>query len=243
MRLAPIAQNIVMRSYMMSLLENISGDASAIQKQVVSLANELKADGEDITDDEVQAAMLSALITADGKIDQVDVSDIESIKTEIKESRGYLTEEGGILHGIELVGTVLGNAALIHLMAGGFKKVGINMDESKFKKNIESAVALIKRVTGFPAKMMEKAFTWIAKKLGFGAMGQKIAGLAGTLIVTVAFLALAIYLFPSITSGIALMFAISGMIGKSLEIKKILGEIWEHILANADEYKAQHVAN
>ena len=117
------------------------------------------------------------------------------------------------------------------------------MDESKYKKNIESAVALIKRVTGFPAKMMEKAFTWIAKKLGFGAMGQKIAGLAGTLIVTVAFLALAIYLFPSITSGIALMFAISGMIGKSLEIKKILGEIWEHILANADEYKAQHVAN
>ena len=137
MRLAPIAQNIVMRSYMMSLLENISGDASAIQKQVVSLANELKADGEDITDDEVQAAMLSALISADGKIDQVDVSDIESIKTEIKESRGYLTEEGGILHGIELVGTVLGNAALIHLMAGGFKKVGIN-DEAQQMKAAEA---------------------------------------------------------------------------------------------------------
>ena len=237
MRLAPIAQNIVMRSYMRSLLENISGDASAIQKQVVSLANDLKADGEDITDDEVQAAMLSALISADGKIDQVDVSDIESIKTEIKESRNYLTEEGGVLHAIELVGTILGNAALIHVMAGGFSKVGIKIDESKFKKNIERAVNLINKVTGYPAKMMEKAFTWIATKLGFDQLGQKIAGLAGTLIVTAAFLALAIYLFPSMTSGLALVFAISGMIGKSIEIKKILGEIWEHIKENQAEIK------
>ena len=237
MKLAPIAQNIVVRSYMRALLENISGDASAVQKQVVSLANELKADGEDITDEEVQAAMLSALISADGKLDQVDVSDIESIKTEIKESRSYLTEEGSVLHAIELVGTILGNAALIHLMAGGFKKVGINMDESKFKKNIEKAVGWIKAVTGFPAMMMEKAFTWIAKKLGFGQMGQKIAGLSGTLIVTAAFLALAIYLFPAMTSGVALMFAISGMIGKSLEIKQILAEIWEHIKEHQAELK------
>jgi len=238
MRLAPIAQNIVIRSYMRTLLENISGDAAAVQKQVVSLANELKADGEDITDEEVQAAMLKALIDADGKLDQVDVSDIESIKTEIKESRSYLTEEGGALHAIELVGTILGNAALIHLMAGGFKKVGINMDESKFKKNIERVIGWVKTITGFPAKMMEKAFTWIAKKLGLGLTGQKIAGLAGTLVVTAAFLALAIYLFPSITSGVALMFALSGMIGKSLEIKKILAEIWEHIKEHQAELKA-----
>jgi len=237
MKLAPIAQNIVVRSYMRALLENISGDASAVQKQVASLANELKADGEDITDEEVQAAMLSALISADGKLDQVDVSDVESIKTEIKESRGYLTEEGGVLHAIELIGTILGNAALIHVMTDGFQKVGIKIDDVKLKKNIESAVAKINKVTGYPAKMMEKAFTWISKKLGFGQLGQKIAGLSGTLLVTAAFLAIAIYLFPSMTSGLALVFAISGMIGKSIEIKKILGEIWEHIKEHQAEIK------
>lgn len=229
MKLTTITNQILLKNTSKVLLEAITGDASTIQKQLFSLGNELKADGEDITDDEIQAALLGALIDANGKVDSVDVSDVEAIKQDIKESRSYVIQESGVLHSIELAGTVLGNAALLHALAGGFSKVGIKLNENTLKQKIEKVVNLIKKVTGFPAKMMEKAFVWISKKLGFSQFGQKVAGLSGVLIITVAFLALALYLFPSIGSGVLLMFAISGMIGKTVEIAKILKEIWEHV--------------
>jgi hypothetical protein len=229
MKLTTITNQIILKNTSKALLEAITGDASAVQKQLFNLGNELKADGEDVTDDEVQAALLGALIDANGKVDSVDVSDVEAIKQDIKESRTYVIRESGILHGIEAAGTVLGNAALLNALAGGFGKVGIKVDQNSLKQKIEKVVNLIKKVTGFPAKMMEKAFEWISKKLGFSQFGQKIAGLSGVLIVTIAFLALAIYLFPSIGSGVLLVFAISGMIGKTVEIANIIKEIWEHI--------------
>jgi hypothetical protein len=229
MKLTTITNQILLKNTSKALLEAITGDASIVQKQLFSLGNELKADGEDVTDDEVQAALLGALIDADGKVDNVDVSDVEAIKQDIKESRTYIIQESGVLHSIELAGTILGNAALLHALAGGLSKVGIKVDENSLKQKIEKVVNLIKKVTGFPAKMMEKAFMWISKKLGFSQFGQKVAGLSGVLIITVAFLALAIYLFPSVGSGLLLMFAISGMIGKTVEIAKILKEIWEHV--------------
>lgn len=229
MKLTTITNQIILKNTSKALSEAITGDASAVQKKLFNLGNELKADGEDVTDDEVQAALLGALIDANGKVDSVDVSDVEAIKQDIKESRTYVIQESGILHGIEAAGTVLGNAALLNALAGGFSKVGIKVNENLLKQKIEKVVNLIKKVTGFPAKMMEKAFEWISKKLGFSQFGQKVAGLSGVLIVTVAFLALAIYLFPSIGSGVLLMFAISGMIGKTMEIANIIKEIWEHV--------------
>jgi hypothetical protein len=229
MKLTTITNQIILKNTSRVLLEAITGDASAVQKQLFNLGNELKADGEDVTDDEVQAALLGALIDANGKVDSVDVSDVEAIKQDIKESRTYVIQESGILHGIEAAGTVLGNAALLNTLAGGFGKVGIKVNENTLKQKIEKVVSLIKKVTGFPAKMMEKAFEWISKKLGFSQFGQKVAGLSGVLIVTIAFLALAIYLFPSIGSGVLLVFAISGMIGKTIEIANIIKEIWEHV--------------
>lgn len=229
MKLTTIINQIILKNTSRVLLEAITGDASAVQKQLFNLGNELKADGEDVTDDEVQAALLGALIDANGKVDSVDVSDVEAIKQDIKESRTYVIQESGILHGIEAAGTVLGNAALLHTLAGGFNKVGIKVNENALKQKIEKVVNLIKKVTGFPAKMMEKAFMWISKKLGFSQFGQKVAGLSGVLIITIAFLALAIYLFPSIGSGVLLVFAISGMIGKTIEIANIIKEIWEHV--------------
>ena len=229
MKLTTITNQIILKNTSKALLEAITGDASAVQKQLFNLGNELKAGGEDVTDDEVQAALLGALIDANGKVDNVDVSDVEAIKQDIKESRTHIIQESGILHSIEAAGTVLGNAALLNALAGGFGKVGIKVDQNSLKQKIEKVVSLIKKVTGFPAKMMEKAFEWISKKLGFSQFGQKVAGLSGVLIVTVAFLALAIYLFPSIGSGVLLVFAISGMIGKTVEIANIIKEIWEHV--------------
>lgn len=239
MRLALIAQNIVLHSYVRTLLESATGDAAVVQKQLFSLGTELKKDGEDITDDEVQAAMLSALIDADGKANNIDVSDIDSIKKEIKESRSYLNEEAGILHTIELAGTVLGNTAFLHILSEGLQKIGFtNIDENKLKAKLEKIISGIKNVTGFPAKVMEKAFSWIASKLGVGEMGQKVAGISGVLLITILLLALAVFLFPSITSGVLLVFAISGMIGKGVEITKLIKELIAYIKENQAEIKA-----
>jgi len=237
MKLAPIAQSIVLQTYVKFLIESAEGDASSVQKQLFSLGAELKKDGENITDDEVQAAMLSALIDADGKVANVDVSDIDSIKKEIKESRSYINESG-ILHSIEAVGTVLGNSAFLHILAEGLQKLGFKeVDEKSMKTKVEKVIFGIKKVTGFPAKVMEKSFAWIAEKLGFSKFGQKIAGISGTILATVLLLALAAYLFPSITSGILIMFAITGMAGKSAEIYKLIKELINYIKEHQEEVK------
>jgi hypothetical protein len=238
MKLAPIAQNIVFHSYTRILLESATSDAAAVQKQLFSLGTELKKDGDDITDDEVQAAMLSALIDANGKLNNIDVSDVNSIKKEIKESRSYINEDAGILHSIELIGTVLGNAALIHIIAEDLHKMGFkNVDERKLKIKLDAITSSIKNVTGYPAKAMEKAFSWIASKLGAEATSQKIAGISGVLVLTISLLALAIYLFPSITSGLLIVVAISGMIGKSTEIVNLVGQLIAHIKEHQAELK------
>jgi hypothetical protein len=237
MKLTPIAQSVILNSYSKLIVESVGGDAKAIQSQLFSLGAELKKDGEDVTDEEVQAALLSALIDADGKINSVDVSDVESIKTEIKESRSYINE-AGVLHGIEAVGTVLGNSAFIETLADGLQKIGLkNVDEKTLKSKLDKAINGIKSVTGFPAKVMEKAFGWIAKKMGATVGNQKIAGLTGTLLVTVTLLSIAVALFPSITSGVLLVFAISGMIGKGAEIVKLVKEIIHHLGEHSSELK------
>jgi len=238
MKLATIAQNVIMTNLIKLLTESAHGDAAKVEKQMFALGTELKKDGEDITDAEVQAAMLSALINADGKADNIDVSDVNAIKTEIKESRSYLNEDESILHAIESVGTALGNSAFLHVLTEGLHKIGFtNIDENKLKARIERVVKSIKNVTGFPAKMMDKAFTWIAKKLGVKEVGQKIAGISGVLLTTMALLALAGFLFPSITSGILIIFALTGMIGKSVEIIKLIKELIEYIKENQTAIK------
>jgi uncharacterized membrane protein YeaQ/YmgE (transglycosylase-associated protein family) len=226
-----------MTNIVRTLLESAEGDASAVQKQLFSLGSELKKDGENITDEEVQAAMLSALIDADGKVANVDVSDIDSIKKEIKESRTYINESG-VLHSIEAVGTILGNSAFLHIIAEGLHKLGFkSVDEKSMKAKVEKVISAIKKVTGFPAKVMEKSFAWIADKLGFDKFGQIIAGIAGTILATVLLLALAAYLFPSLSSGVLIVFAITGMVGKSAEIYKLIKELMEYIKEHQAEVK------
>jgi hypothetical protein len=238
MKLSVIAQTVVQRAYIKMLTESISGDAASIQKQLFSLGNELKKDGEDVTDEEVQAALLSALIDAEGKVNSIDVSDIDAIKTEIKESRSYLSEAAGILGSIHLIADVLGNAAFLHVLSEALQKAGFkDIDENKLKAKLEKTLSLIKSVTGFPAKVMEKAFAWIASKLGASAAAQKIAGVSGVLLITLALLSVAVYVFPSITSGVLLVFAISGLIGKGVEIVKLTKEIVAHIKENEAKLK------
>jgi hypothetical protein len=241
MKLAPIANAVILSRITNLILESASGDASTVQSQIQDLSAELKADGEDITDEEVQAAMLNALVDADGDTSQVDVEDVESIKTEIRESRGYtLNEGGGVLGALHTVGDVLGNSAFLHVLAIGIEKVtGKKVDEGKLKSKIESITGMLKKVTGFPAKAMEKAFEWIAKKLGGSEFQQGVAGIAGTLVTTIALLSLAVYFFPSITSGILMTFAITGMLGKSAEIYKLIKELIHHLKTKESEISTQ----
>jgi hypothetical protein len=226
--------------FLSRLVESIAGDASKAQNQAKELAIDLKAAGEDITDDEVQAAMLGALIDADGKIEDVDVSDVEKIADNIKEGR--LSEGAGVLGTIHTVGDVLGNAALIHVLAAGITKLtGKTIDEQKLKETIEYWTKKIKNVSGFVGNMIEKAIEWIAENI-FGAdiKTAKIAGITGLMIVTITLGVIGILLFPSITSTVSLVFTVLALIGKGGEMATLISKLWKTIKASKEEIEAEH---
>jgi hypothetical protein len=225
MKLTPIALSIIARNMSSMLIESAEGDAKSVQNDLKVLSSELQADGEDITDEEVQAAMLSALIDADGDLDKIDVTDIESVKTEIKESRGYITEDEGIFGVLHLVGDVLGNAAFLEKLDKGLNKIGIDIDEKLLEKRLKVFFTGLKKVTGFPAKMMEKFFDWVAKKFGASAKGQEVAGISGTLLVILLMFAIGIALFPSISSVVLMTISLTSLIGKSVEIVSLTKEL------------------
>ncbi len=81
--LSEIAKNVITSKKTKRLMENVSGMASNIQSKVVELGKEIKAAGEDITDEEVQAAMLMAALQDNGNLDKVDAQDIEAITQQI----------------------------------------------------------------------------------------------------------------------------------------------------------------
>jgi hypothetical protein len=219
-RLQPMATNI----FLSRLVESIAGDASKAQNQAQQLAVDLKADGMDVTDDEVQAAMLGALIDADGKVEDVDVSDVEKIASDIKEGRLY--EGGGVLGTIHLAGDVLGNAAFIHVLAEGIQKLtGKNVDEKKLQARLEKIFGLVKKISGFVAHQIEKAFEWVAKKFGASVTGQKIAGISGLLIMTICMFAVGVIFFPSITSTTAFIFTTIALIGKGAEMYQLIKKL------------------
>ena len=210
-------QTLATNVFLKRLVESVSGDASSAQKQAQQLAVDLKADGMDVTDDEVQAAMLGALIDADGNIQDVDVSDVEKIANDIKEGR--LHEAAGVLGMIHQVGDVLGNAAFIHVLAEGITKLtGKTVDEAKLKARLEKIFGMIKKVSGFVAHQIERAFEWLAKKFGASETGQKIAGISGLLILTISMFVIGIVLFPSVTSTTAFIITTVALIGKGGEM-------------------------
>jgi hypothetical protein len=223
LKLTPLLNEIIFRT----IIESVGGDAGKIENETDKLEQELKDAGTDADSEEVQAAMLGALIDADGDVEQLDVSDVESIAKDIKESRGYvLTESGVMMAGIEAIGTVLGNAALLNAIAAKVEKIsGKKVNVTQLKTKIEKITARIKNITGWPAKKMEQAFAWIAKKFGGGAFAQKIAGYAGTLVAVITMFIIGVIYFPSIGSGVLFIFSIAGLMGKGAEMIKLVKEI------------------
>jgi hypothetical protein len=234
--LSEITNKILRDRRVMFVFENMSGAASTVQSQVMTLGKELKAAGEDVTDEEVQAAILMAALDNKGKIEKVEPEDVEQIAQQIKESRGMQLNESA-LHVVEMVGNILGNAALLNVISSTVEKVtGKKMDPGKFKSALDKILKFIKGLTGFPAKVIEKFFAWISKLLGGGVGAQKIAGFSGLLVFVTIMLGIGIAFFP-VLGGSALMIVLSitGLVGKGLEISHIIKELAEAI----EEYKAE----
>lgn len=216
---------------------NASGLASAVQASVDKLGQELKAAGEDISDEEVQGAMLMAAMDEKGKIDNIDPEDVEAVTAKIQESRGYIIKESGALHAIEVAGSILGNVALMNVIAKAVEKAtGKKLNPDKLAASVTKIAGVLKKVTGLPAKAMEKFFEKIAKMFGGGDAAQKIAGYSGTLITVLTLFALGVAMFPVLGgSPLMIILSLTGLIGKGFEI----GALWKHIKEAIAEYKAE----
>ena len=238
--LSEITKGILTSKKTRRLMENVSGMASTIQSKVMDLGKEVKAAGEDITDEEVQAAMLMAALQDNGNLDKVDAQDVEAIAQQIQEARGYRLKEaggGGLLHTIELVGAALGNVALLNVVATTMKELtGKEINPDQISQKIEKAMGPIKKLTGLPAKAMEKFFEWITKKLGGGKASQKIAGYSGTIVVVTILLALGLLFFPVLgASPIMVFLSLTGIVGKGFE----LTTLWSHLVDAIKQYKQE----
>jgi hypothetical protein len=234
--LSEIANQILLERRIVALFENAAGMASSIQSQVMEFGKEMKAAGEDPTDEEAQAALLMAAIKNGGNLDKVSVEDAEQAASQVKESRGYtLNEGGGILHAIEVAGSVLGNVALLNTIAKAIEKAtGKKIDTSNIASKVNYITGKLKKLTGLPAKAMEAFFALISKKLGGGAQAQKIAGFAGTYITVIALFLMGAAFFPVLGgSPLMIILSLTGLIGKGFELVHLFKELQKAF----DEYE------
>lgn len=235
--LTEITQRILAEKKLRMLFEgNAAGMASSVQSTVMALGKEIQAAGEDITDEEVQAAMLMAALDNKGKVEKVEPEDVESMVQNIKESRGYVINESA-LHTLELVGNVLGNAAFVNVIAKGLLKLtGKKVDPGKLTAGIQKMLKLLKTLTGLPAKAMEKFFALITRLMGGGPAAQKVAGVTGTIVVVVFFFALGTAFFPVLGgSPLMIVLSLTGLIGKGFELKHLMHAFDEAVT----EYKKE----
>jgi hypothetical protein len=238
--LSEIAKKVITTKKSRRLFENVQGLASSVQNKVMELGKEVKAAGEDITDEEVQAAMLMAALEDNGNLDKVDVQDVETIAQQIQEARGYRLKEaggGGLLQTVELVGAALGNVALLNVIAGTMKELtGKEINPDQISQKINKAMGPLKKLTGLPAKAMEKFFEFVTKKLGGGKASQKIAGYSGTIVIVTILLALGLLFFPVLGASPLMVFlSLTGVIGKGFE----LATLWKHLIEAIKNYKQE----
>ncbi len=239
MSLGELAHNILYKKKTKRLLESATGMAASIQSKVIGLGKELKAAGEDVTDEEVQGALLMAALEDKGKLDNIEPEEVKAIANQIKESRGYTLSEsgGGLIHIVELAGNILGNTALLNVIASAVEKVtGKKINPGLLKSTINEMMSSLKEITGLPAKAMEKFFALISKVLGGGETAQKIAGYAGTFIVVLTFFGLGAAFFPVLgASPLMIILSLTGLIGKGFELKGL----WDHLKHAIEDYKAE----
>lgn len=222
------------------LIESVSGDIADVKDEVKQEMEELGKEG--ASDDELKAALLLQAIEKDGNLEEVDVDQLKKDVQEGMKTRGTPLNESasGIIHTIEVIGNIAGNSALIEFICHKAEEAtGKKMDPGKIKSTIQGIVGALKKVTGLPAKAIEKFFEFIGNKLGMNPANKKGLELVGMVAVIVFFFAMGVVHFPVLGTGILWwVLSLTGLVGKSIELVKIGKEI-AHLIGNGDKKEIQ----
>lgn len=219
--------NLAMKASSQMLHE--AGLPTGIDQGILKASKAVEKSGEDVADQNVQAAMLLAALQKNGDVSRVSADDVSAAMTKnVKESKQSLKEsESAIIHIIEMVALVLGNAALIETICEIILKItGKKVDPTKFKAAVTKFATFLKKATGLPMKAFGNAIAWIIKKMGGGDASQKIGKYSVKLVVVVVMAAMGVLFFP--LGGVSLVgiaLSITGMIGKGFEIVKLAKEL------------------
>ena len=240
-----------------ALLENVSGEIKDVEKDVEEIMGELKDEGKDADSDEVKAALLLQAMELSDEGKDLEELDIDKAKKAIEEGmsiRGKSFDElnesgdisesaGGLIHGLELVGNILGNSGLVEFISHKIEEAtGKKPDMGKIGKTIEGIFGALKKVTGFPMKVIGKFFEWIGGKFGLDGDVKKGAGLVGKLAVIIFLFGLGVAHFPVLGTGILWwVLSLTGLVGKSVEVAEISKKIFS-LIKGAGEGKDEKAA-
>ena len=207
---------------------NEAGLPTGIDKSILAATKEVEAAGKDISDENVQAALVMAALEKNGDLSKVGAQDVEAVmEKQGNQGKQSLGESaGGVVGLIEAGSVFLGNLALIETACEVFSKVlGKKIDPSSFKAGLATVLNRIKKVTGFPMRVLGNVVTWIVKKLGGSVGSQKVAASIVKMIFVMALFILAFKLFPIAgVSAMGIALSVTGLIGKGLEIVKLFKE-------------------
>jgi hypothetical protein len=226
--ISQLTYQILFEQRVCKLVETVTSTAQSVQSTLAKLGDDINNAGMKMSDDNVQAAVLDQLIDAGGKVGKVDISDVEKLDQQVQEHAGYIQEGGGAVATItHTIGDVLGNSALVEFLSHAVAKI-LGKKDTEVKgslKKVQSFFKNLSALTGLPGKAVEKAFKWIAAKWGAGEKGQKIFGIAGTILFVIGMGIIGVLAFPSLTSVTAITLGLAALVGKTIEVVKLLGHM------------------
>jgi len=223
-----------------------AGIPSGIDQGILKVSKEVEKDGEDMDDEEVQAAMMMAALEKGGDISKVKASDVEKELPTVDERRQSVNESGGgLLDSIlTVVSLVLGNMAFIEAICAAIEKItGKKMDPKIVKTKLGKFDASIKGLAGWVMKKIGQAIEWIIGQMGGGPNAQKIGAYSVKFIGVVALFALGVSHFPLAGASVfGIIISITSMIGKGFELVVLGKELFKYIkkaIADNKELKAK----
>lgn len=171
--------NIIQYTQAVLLLETESS-APPVDDLVKKVANT----GADIKDEEIQLDILDKIIDSDFQPEKIDPK-------QIKEYKKFLEEEAGTLAvGIEILETT----EVIEKFA---EILGVNVD------TIKKAVAWVKKIFGWPSKIIKKFFFTIARFFGASIESAEKWGIGGLAVIATICLVYGIMHFPGLIATLS----------------------------------------
>lgn len=229
----------ILRGVSQMLNENLPN----VEDSILGATKKLDSAGEDVSDMDVQAALLMAAIQKGGDPSKVSPEEVEKNMPTVQEKKQTINEsEGPVLLIVETISLILGNAALVE----GICKViniatGKMINPTKFESRAKQLVNLLQKVTGWPMKKMGEAVQWIIKKLGGGDATQRIGKYSVKLTLVTVLLIIGLSFFPIAgVSAIGVVISVTALVGKGFEIVQLSKGL---IKAIQDSLKNQSTAN